>query len=389
MRAEKSVGRARASSSALVCSDWVWPWVAAIASTQVRTTLLNTSWAVSDQPEVWQCVRRRQRTGVLRVELAHQLGPEQAGRPQLGHLHEEVHADGPEERQPGRERVDVEPDRAAGPHVLDPVGEGVGELEVGRRPGLLDVVAGDGDGVVARHPGRGEGEDVGDDPHRRARRVDVGVADHELLEDVVLDGAGQLLRGHPLLLGRHDVERQYGQHGAVHGHRHAHLVQRDAVEELAHVVDGVDRHPGHADVAGHPRVVGVVAPVRGQVERDRQALLPAGQVAPVERVGLLGGGEPGVLAHGPRLGRVHGRVRAAQVRGDARVRVQEVHIGQIGGGVAGLDRDPLRGLPRGTATVGDRRRRPGQVHSGEVGNHDATPSWCRTSVSTATASQPV
>ena len=57
MRAEKSVGRASASSRALVCSDWVWPCVAAIASTQVRTTLLNTSCAVSDQPDVWQCVR--------------------------------------------------------------------------------------------------------------------------------------------------------------------------------------------------------------------------------------------------------------------------------------------------------------------------------------------
>ena len=32
MRAEKSVGSASASSSALVCSDWVWPCVAAIAS---------------------------------------------------------------------------------------------------------------------------------------------------------------------------------------------------------------------------------------------------------------------------------------------------------------------------------------------------------------------
>src|ERR1700712_4474188 len=57
MRAEKSVGSASASSSALVCSDWVWPWVAAIASTVVRVTLLKTSCAVSDQPEVWQCVR--------------------------------------------------------------------------------------------------------------------------------------------------------------------------------------------------------------------------------------------------------------------------------------------------------------------------------------------
>jgi hypothetical protein len=58
MRAEKSVGNAMASSRALVCRLWVWPWVEAIASTHVRTTLLNTSCAVRDQPEVWLCVRR-------------------------------------------------------------------------------------------------------------------------------------------------------------------------------------------------------------------------------------------------------------------------------------------------------------------------------------------
>ena len=63
MRAEKSVGSAIASSRALVCSDWVWPWVAAIASMQVRPTLLKTSWAVSDQPEVWEWVRRESDLG--------------------------------------------------------------------------------------------------------------------------------------------------------------------------------------------------------------------------------------------------------------------------------------------------------------------------------------
>ena len=40
MRAEKSVGRAMASSSALVCSDCVWPSTAAMASMHVRPTLL-------------------------------------------------------------------------------------------------------------------------------------------------------------------------------------------------------------------------------------------------------------------------------------------------------------------------------------------------------------
>ena len=151
IRAEKSVGSASASSSALVCSDWVWPWVAAIASTQVRTTLLKTSCAVSDQPEVWQWVRRLSDLGFFGAELLDQLGPQQPAGPQLGDLHEEVHADGPEERQPRRERVDVEAGVTAGAQVLDAVGERVGQLQVGGRPGLLDVVAGDRDRVEPRH----------------------------------------------------------------------------------------------------------------------------------------------------------------------------------------------------------------------------------------------
>ncbi len=57
IRAEKSVGNAIASSSALVWSDCVPPSIAAIASTVVRITLLYGSCSVSDTPDVWQCVR--------------------------------------------------------------------------------------------------------------------------------------------------------------------------------------------------------------------------------------------------------------------------------------------------------------------------------------------
>ena len=39
----------------------------------------------------------------------------------------------------------------AGAQVLDAVGQRVGQLEVGGRPGLLDVVAGDRDRVELRH----------------------------------------------------------------------------------------------------------------------------------------------------------------------------------------------------------------------------------------------
>ena len=289
---------------------------------------------------------QRQRLGALRLELPHQLGPEQPPGPELRDLHEEVHADRPEERQPGRERVDVQAGLEAGPQVLDAVGQRVGQLQVGRRPGLLDVVAGDRDRVELRHPARGEPEDVGDDPHRRARRVDVGVADHELFEDVVLDRARQLLAGHALLLGGDDVEGQHRQHGAVHGHRDAHAVQRDPVEQLPHVVDRVDRDAGHPDVARHPRVIAVVAAVGRQVEGDRQALLPGGEVAPVERVGLLGGGEPGVLADRPGLVHVHRRVGPAQVRGQAGIGGEEIQPVGVRCGVQRLDVDALGRDPR-------------------------------------------
>jgi hypothetical protein len=77
------------------------------------------------------------------------------------------------------------------------------------------------------------------------------------------------------------------------------LIERDAVEEDLHVFDRVDGYAGLADVAGDARMIGVVAAVGGQVEGDREALLPGGERLAVEGVGGLGGGEAGVLANGP------------------------------------------------------------------------------------------
>ena len=143
---------------------------------------------------------QRQRARVLRIERLQQLRPEQARGAHLGDFHEEVHADRPEERQPRREAVDVEARGNAGAEVFDAVGERIGELEVLRRAGLLHVIAGDRDRIEFRHVLRGVGEDVRDDPHRGRGRIDVGVAHHELFQNVVLNGAGELLRRHALFL---------------------------------------------------------------------------------------------------------------------------------------------------------------------------------------------
>jgi hypothetical protein len=224
--------------------------------------------------------------------------PQHARGAQLGDFHEEVHADGEEEdRRPAN--LSMSSPRPRRTHIFHAVGDGEGQFLHLRRAGFLHVVAGDRDRVELRHLAAGVAEDVRDDPHRGFGRIDVGVADHELLEDVVLDGPVQQLAVDALLLARDDEEGQDRDHRAVHRHRHRHLVERDAVEQDLHVLDRVDGDARLADIAHHARVVAVIAAVGGQVEGDRQALLPGGEVAAVEGVRFLGGGEAGVLPDRP------------------------------------------------------------------------------------------
>ena len=154
--------------------------------------------------------------------------------------------------------------------------------------------------------------DVGNDPHRRFRRIDVGVADHELFEDVVLDRARELILTDTLLLAGNDVTRQNRQHRAVHGHRHAHLIQRNAIEQDLHVLDGVDGHAGFTNIAKHPWMITVVSSMCRKIEGDGEPHLPSRKVGPIERVGFFSGREAGVLTNRPRTVRVHRGSRASQ-----------------------------------------------------------------------------
>ncbi len=294
------------------------------------------------------------RLGVLGAETGHDAVPQQAGGAHLGDFEIEIHAHRPEKGQAASEGIDVHARLHAGTHVFHAVSQGEGQLDglVGTR--FLDVIAGNGNRVELRHVLRRVGEDVGDDLHRRRRRIDVGVADHELLEDVVLDGARQLVLRHALFLGGDDVAGENGQHGAVHGHGDGNLVERNAVEQDLHVFHGIDGHACLADVAGDARMVGVIAAVGGQVEGDRHALATGGKRLAVEGVGGFGGGEAGILADGPRLDCVHGRLRAAQERGDAREGVGEFEALDIFFGVQRLDLQTFRRMPHQIGDIATR-----------------------------------
>ena len=189
-------------------------------------------------------------------------------------------------------------------------------------------------------------DDVGHDPHARLGRIDVGVAHHELFEDVVLDGARQRLKSHALFLASHDVTGHDRQYGTVHRHRHAHLVERYAVEEDQHVLDRIDGHASLADVADDSRVIAVVAAMRCEVERDRQPHLAPGQVGSIERVGFFGSGEPGVLANRPGAVRVHGGPRPPHERRHAGDPAQMSETVEVVFGVERLHIDAFGGRHR-------------------------------------------
>ena len=199
--------------------------------------------------------------------LFHQLGPEQPRGALLGDLHEGVHAGVPEEGNARRERVHVEAGGDAGAHVLDPVGQGIAQLQVQRGAGLLHVVAGDADPVETRHLLGRIGVDVGDDAQGWRGRIDVGVPHHEFFEHVVLDRAGELGRRDALFLRRDDVEGQDRQHRAVHGHRHAHLAERDA-RKTVYACRGWNRSPLRPCRRRRPRADGPNRSLGGS--RDRR-----------------------------------------------------------------------------------------------------------------------
>ena len=90
----------------------------------------------------------------------------------------------------------------------------------------------------------------------------------------------------------------------------------------------------------------------GEIERDRQALLPGGEIAAIERVGVLRGGEPGILPDRPGLVHIHRRVGAAQIGRDAGPGVEEVDALEIRLAIAGLYQDALGREPWFGAAAG-------------------------------------
>ena len=202
--------------------------------------------------------RRRLRT----VALAHDVRPHTAGGTKFRDLLEERRVRREKERELRREAIDVEPALHRSVDVRDRVGKSERELLDGVRTGLADVIAADRDRIPARVALRAVRDEIGGEPHRRARREDVRPACDVLLEDVVLRRAADPLGGYALPLRDGGVHREEDRRGRVDRHRGRHVADGYALEEKGEVLEGADRHADLPDLAGDARIVRVVAHLR-------------------------------------------------------------------------------------------------------------------------------
>ena len=225
------------------------------------------------------------------------------------------------------------------------VGEGVGERErhfLHRgRAGVADVVAAARDGIEARQLARRVGDEVDRQAQRRARREDVGAARHVLLEDVVLRRARDLRRpARPAF--RATATYIASRIGAValivievemrSSGMPSNSISMSRSESIA-----TPTRPTSPSAIG---VVGVVAHLRRQVERHREAGLSLCEEVRKRAFVDARRAEAGVLAHGPQVLAVAVGMQAARERICARRPDARPSPGARRRAVRRLQRDP-------------------------------------------------
>ena len=149
---------------------------------------------------------------------------------------------------------------------------------------------------------------------------------------------GELVEIQPAILRHRDVHRQEDPGRRVDGHRHADVLEVDAVEEPIHVLEQVDGDTLPPYLPTARRMVGVVAHQRRHVEVDGQTGLTLRDQIPEPLVGLIRRPEPCDLTHRPDSTPIHGGVRAPGERVPARqTDIFKWNVGDVRGRVHPLD----------------------------------------------------
>ena len=156
--------------------------------------------------------------------------PQQAPRAQFGYFGDQIHPGGPKKREPWAKFIQAQAGTDPSTEVFHAIRQGIGQFQFRRRTGFVHVVTRYANGIEAGQRAGTIAKYFGNDLHGRTRWVDIGVANHKLLEDIVLNGSAQLMGWNPAFFGRNNKKRQDGNHRSVHGHANRQLVQRQIPE---------------------------------------------------------------------------------------------------------------------------------------------------------------
>ncbi len=256
-----------------------------------------------------------------------------------------IHTDSPEERQTRCKSINVHSGIHSGTQIFQSVCQRISQFDVGGCTCFLHMVTGNRNRIELRHIFGRVFKNIGDNLHGKLRRINVRVTHHELFQNIILNGSGQLIQRSSLFQTGNNVECQNGQHSTIHSHGYGHFVQRNLIEQNLHIQNRIHSYTGFTYVTDYTRVVGVVTAVRCQVERYRQSFLSGSQVTAIESVGLFCRRESGVLANRPGTQRIHSRIRSAQIRRNTGYIVQMFHTFQILCGIYGFYRYQFRCRP--------------------------------------------
>ena len=288
------------------------------------------------------------------VMIPQPIGPHDPRGAVLGDFLEQIVVGVEEETESMRELIDLQSAGQALVDVVKAVGQGESQLLSGRRAGLANVIAADRNRVPLRHVVRAKLDHVDRQPHRGLGRKVNLVLSVKFLERVVLDRAPQLLPIEALVLGIGQIKGHHDRGRGVDRHRHRELADVDAIEQLPHVVDRVDRHAQPAHFAQRARVVAVQAHQRGQVEGRAQSGLSLADQEFESLVGLPRGAETGELPHRPQPPAIHRGMHAAGVG----ILARKAQIGfvvpafEVVGRVERIDRHAADGRGRLRAGLG-------------------------------------
>ena len=251
----------------------------------------------------------------LSMETFFQNGcPETTGCTEFSNFFKYVVVSVPEEGQAACEIIDFQTGFQSCFDVSDTISDGESDFLSSSGACFTDMVTGDGNGVPLRYILGAVFKNVGNQTHRRFNRENIGSAGCVFFQNIVLNGAAELIGRYALLFSNCDVHSQQYGCRCVDCHGCGNFAQINLVKKDFHIFQGIDCYAYLTDFADSHFVIRVIADLGRKVECAGQAGAAIFNQVTITFVGFFSGSKACIHTHSPETAAVHGRLYAAGIR---------------------------------------------------------------------------